>query len=138
MVALIDIPYQQELLRDSARKLDAEEALDFYVDCKKYALLFNEQDRRETAQRLWMRYLDAKADRLVNVPDQISRQLRKDIFEKKSSDPKLFKKAEEDVLNLMTDNIYPSFIKAQSSPSSDSTSTVVPIAAKRASRCIIC
>ena len=74
-----------------------------------------------------MRYLDAKADRLVNVPDQISRQLQKDIFEKKSSDPKLFKKAEEDVLNLMTDNIYPSFIKAQSSPSSDSTSTVVPI-----------
>lgn len=138
LVALIDIPHQQELLRDSARKLDAEEALDFYVDCKKYALLFNEQDRRETAQRLWMRYLDAKADRLVNVPDQISRQLQKDIFEKKSSDPKLFKKAEEDVLNLMTDNIYPSFIKAQSSPSSDSTSTVVPIAAKRASRCIIC
>ena len=74
-------------------QLDAEEALDFYVDTQKYALLFTEQDRRETAQRLWTRYIDAKADRLVTMPDDITRNLQKEILDNKSAAPDLFKKA---------------------------------------------
>ena len=63
--------------------------------------------------RLYTRYVDAKADRLVTIPDEITRQLQEDIVGKQTSDPKVFKKAEADVLNLMTDNIYPAFIKAK-------------------------
>ena len=113
MIELINMPPQLEKIRVTARKMDAEEALDFYVDCKKYSLLFTDQDRRETAGRLYARYVDAKADRLVTIPDEITRQLQKDIVDNKTSDPNVFKKAELDVLNLMTDNIYPAFIKAQ-------------------------
>lgn len=113
LIELINMPAQLEGIRGTARKMDAEEALDFYIDCKKYGLLFTDQDRRETAMRLYTRYVDAKADRLVTIPDEITRQLQEDIVQKQTSDPKVFKKAEADVLNLMTDNIYPAYIKAK-------------------------
>jgi len=109
--ALIDIPEELDAIRVVAQKLDAAEALEFFVDCKKYSLLFNDQDRRETADRLWFRYIDVKADRLINLPDHITRKLQKEILENKSADQKLFEAAAADVLNLMTDNIYPAYVK---------------------------
>ena len=54
-----------------------------------------------------------KADRLVNIPDNIRRELEKAILQEQTGAPDVFKKAERDVLNLMTDNIYTAYVKSQ-------------------------
>ena len=113
LVALIGIPDHLVKLRESARKLDAEEALDFYIDAKKYQLLFVEKDRVETAARLWDRYLDVKSDRRITIPDDIYSDLEKKITKDHSGAASLFDVAIKDVLNLMTDNVYPAHVKAQ-------------------------
>jgi len=111
MEQLIQLPHELDALKECARKMDAEENLEFFIEAGKYQLLFAEKDRLETAQRLWDRYLDPKADRLVTMPDELVNDLKKKIVTNKSSDPQLFAKARKDVLNLMTDNIYPAFMK---------------------------
>ena len=123
------------------------------------------QDRLETAQRLWDRYLDAKADRLVTMPDDIVIDLKKKIVTNKSSDPELFDQvsrvclrsllanchpdlhpwprapepmqARKDVLNLMTDNIYPAFMKVKREESAKVLAVVPPSEPPGAGSCCI-
>ena len=77
-------------MRVIASKLDAAECIDFYLDAKKYVLLFDAVDRKETAMRLWNRYLDPKADRMITIPDDIHNELKKEILTHGSSEVNLF------------------------------------------------
>ena len=86
-----------EGLRVIASKLDAAECIDFYLDAKKYVLLFDAVDRKETAMRLWNRYLDPKADRMITIPDDIHNELKKEILTHGSSEVNLFDRCIKDI-----------------------------------------
>ena len=49
----------------------------------------------------------------MTLPDDLTRSLQRAIVEDQSAAPDLFEKAAADVLNLMTDNIYPAYIKGK-------------------------
>ena len=77
--------------------------------------------------RIWTLYLDAKADRKVNLPDHIMARLKKGIVDDQNCPASLFDDAIRDVLNLMTDNIYPVYVKAKEAKRSKASA---PTAAK--------
>ena len=45
-------------------------------------MLFSKKDFEDRCKRLWARYLDDKADRPVNLPSAVLKNLRKEIIEK--------------------------------------------------------
>jgi hypothetical protein len=115
--------------RGIASKQDAEESIDFYLDVLSYQKLFQKSDLVETANRLWKRYLDAEADRLVTLPDNVHKVLEKAVKEG-NVDATTFDKALKETLLLLTDNIYPTYLreqrKSRASGSSDSAPAPAP------------
>ena len=102
--------------REVAVRLQAEENLDFYLDIKPYKLLFAEQDRLDTATRLFQRYLAATADRLVTLPDGTHSKLKQMVIDKKEAPADVFDQASQDTLLLMSDNIYTVFLREHNKP----------------------
>ena len=114
-------------MRRVAEDLDAGENIDFYVDVRQYKLLFQEDDRRNTAARLYDRYVDPNSNRLVTFSDDVAQGLHVAVREQKSAAPDIFEKAEREVLNLITDNIYPKYAKAVAAEQSVTVTRTAPI-----------
>ena len=114
-------------MRQVAEDLDAGENIDFYVDVRQYKLLFQEDDRRNTAARLYDRYVDPNSNRLVTFSDDVAQGLHAAVREQKSAAPDIFEKAEREVLNLITDNIYPKYAKAVAAEQSVTVTRTAPI-----------
>jgi hypothetical protein len=85
----------------------------FYLELKEYKMLFDSKDFCDRAKRIWQRYLDDKADRMVNLPSAVHKGLKKEIIDKDCADVgvKTFDKANKENLQLITDNVYPAWLK---------------------------
>jgi len=135
VVALLSIEQEQKNMRKTALKLDAEENIDFYLDIKAYQLLFDPKDRIDNSRRIFSKYLDeATAHRLVNLPDETLKALGKAVNSDSPTGAKdLWDKALKETLHLITDNIYPAYLKENpdAHDSSDpATATDAPQAGK--------
>ena len=83
------------------------------MEIKEYKMLFEPKDFQDRCKRIWARYLDDKADRMVNLPSAVHKALKKKIVDEDcgSVDVKTFDKANKENLQLITDNVYPAWLK---------------------------
>jgi len=110
---LLSDPETRNAMRLIGSELDASENVDFYIEIQKYKLLFGETDKKETAVRIWDRYLDFNSEHLVTLPDQMHRTLNKAVHADGDIPLDVFAKAEKETLHLITDNMYPAYLKKQ-------------------------
>jgi len=143
VVELLKLPHEIESFKELARGLDCVEAIDFYLDVKKYQMLFEAADMKDTARRIWKMYLDDKAERMVNLPATQVKALKKVIIDNdcEKVDVKTFDKANKEMLNLITDNVYPAWLKknkANAAGAATSTeASPAPAPAKSGGCCVI-
>jgi len=110
---LLTVKAEVDAFKQYAKKLDAVEAIEFYLDIKEYQMLFSVKDFQDRSKRLWNRYLGDKAERPVNLPAPTVRNLKKYIVEEEcvSVDVKTFDKANKEILQVIADNVYPAWLK---------------------------
>ncbi|KAL1523325.1 hypothetical protein AB1Y20_018271 [Prymnesium parvum] len=112
VVELLTITHEIENLKALAKDRECEEAIEFYLDVKDFQKLFSSKDLVEAANRIWARYLDDKADRMVNLPASIHKVLKKEIVDNSCKNVSLntFDKANREMIQLITDNVYPAWV----------------------------
>ena len=110
-------------LKEIAGGLDCLEAIEFCIEVREYKMLFAAADLQDGCKRIWARYLDDKADRIVNLPSAVHKSLKKHIVDEgcASVSASTFDRANKEVLQILVDNVYPVWLK-QSSSSSENTS----------------
>jgi len=113
VIELLAIPDEVENFKVIAKQLDCEEAIEFYLEIKAFQQLFAAQDFKDSCKRLWSRFLDDKADRMVNLPSAVHKKLKEEIITKDCADTdiKTFDRANREILHLITDNVYPAWLK---------------------------
>jgi len=99
-------PNELPELKVIAAGLDCGEAIEFYLEVIGYQKLFAAADFKDNAKRIWKRYLDDKAERMVNLPATMIKKLKKEILDDDAAGAKTFDKANKEMLNLITDNVY--------------------------------
>jgi len=113
LVELLSVPEELANLRIIARKREAEENLDFYLAAKEYTLLFSDQDRLDQAGHICREYLDPSSVRLVNLPNEMNERIRNMVMEEKRAPADLLEPAINEVLALISSNIYKEYLKEQ-------------------------
>jgi hypothetical protein len=107
VVNAIRDPMKLKHLRTAAMKQGLKEGIDFAVEAERYKLLFSEADRKPRAAAMYKMYVMPGADMPINIPDTMSQKIIKK-WEKAEED--LFEEANQEVLKVITDNIFNDFL----------------------------
>ena len=137
LVELLKLPWEVVKFREIARAAECEESIDFYLEIKEYQLLFDASDFRARAAQLWKKYLDVSAERMVNMPSKIRRELQRVIVEENAAGAcrTTFDNALRENLHLISDNIYPQWISKYGSRSSLTHESESPSTSSSADPC---
>lgn len=97
-------------MREAASKQGCAEMIDYCRDCAEYERLFSDADRLTKAQAMHRKYLSSGCDYPVNIPDTQLKAIQKKIEQPTAT---IFKKSYEECLQLISDNIYNTYLDMQ-------------------------
>uniref|UniRef100_A0A7S2G9E6 RGS domain-containing protein n=1 Tax=Haptolina brevifila TaxID=156173 RepID=A0A7S2G9E6_9EUKA len=98
-----------QLMRNAAAAQGVRENVDFCVQCQSYKLLFAEADRIPRAQTIWETFLSPAAETPVNISDTLIKKIEPKI---KTADAEVFELAYNEVLQIISDNLFSHYLKA--------------------------
>ena len=101
-------PADAEKLRRAALRAGCAEMVDYCRDCQEYEKLFSDMDRLNKAAAINRRYLMSGCDSPVNIPDTQLKAIQKGM---ESPSPLIFKKSYEEVVKLLSDNVYANYLE---------------------------
>ena len=101
-------PVQLEHLRNAASAQGMVESVDFCCEVQEYKLLFAAADRKPRAETMYKTYVMAGADLPINIPDSQTQKIEKN-YEK--HEPELFDDAYQELLQVISDNIFDRYIQ---------------------------
>ena len=101
-------PADAEKLRRAASRAGCAEMVDYCRDCQEYEKLFSDMDRLNKAAAINRKYLMSGCDSPVNIPDTQLKAIQKGM---ESPSPLIFKKSYEEVVKLLSDNVYANYLE---------------------------
>ena len=108
--AALKSPEECDRMREAASKQGCAEMIDYCRDCAEYERLFSDADRLTKAQAMHRKYLSSGCDYPVNIPDTQLKAIQKKIEQPTAT---IFKKSYEECLQLISDNIYNTYLDMQ-------------------------
>ena len=101
-------PADADKLRRAALRAGCAEMVDYCRDCQEYEKLFSDMDRLNKAAAISRKYLMSGCDSPVNIPDSQLKAIQKGM---ESPSPLIFKKSYEEVVKLLSDNVYANYLE---------------------------
>lgn len=101
-------PSDADKLRRAAVRAGCAEMVDYCRDCQEYEKLFSDMDRMNKAAAINRKYLMSGCDSPVNLPDTQLKAIQKGMD---SPSPLIFKKSYEEVVKLLSDNVYAKYLE---------------------------
>ena len=122
--AALKNPEECDRMREAASKQGCPEMIDYCRDCAEYEKLFSDADRLTKAQTMHRKYLSSGCDYPVNIPDTQLKAIQKKIDQPTAI---IFKKSYEECLQLISDNIYNSYLEMQAANRTSSAAGAPPV-----------
>jgi len=138
VAALLRIPYKLEILRHVAQAQGVRENVEFCVQCQSYKMLFSEDDRKPRAKVIWDTFMAAGADTPVNIADNLIKETKPKAL---AAEPDAFEVAYDEVLRIISDNLFAHFMKAleceEARKAMEAVSSAPPPAPPSSGRCCL-
>lgn len=129
MAELLSSPEELPRLRELASETNASENIEFYEEVQTYKLLFAPRDRAQVARRLWLKYVDKGAARIITLPDDARRALQAEVMGGGEVSAGAFEWAERETLFLIADNLYAEYTRQAVQAVKDEATVAAQVAA---------